>query len=93
MIVLIYQTMTRRFPYVGEMGPALPHACSNHALLRGQLNPNLNNRRDPKTAPVVALHSQRIADRTNASVVKNVLSTAPMLMYQHSRSGVSIPGR
>ena len=36
---------------------------------------------------------QRIADRTNASVVKKLLSTAPMLMYQHSRSGVSIPGK
>ena len=30
---------------------------------------------------------------TIASVVKNALSTAPMLMYQHSRSGVSMPGR
>ena len=36
---------------------------------------------------------QRIADRTKASVVKKLLSTAPMLMYQHSRSGVSMPGR
>src|SRR6516165_2512138 len=36
---------------------------------------------------------QRIADRTRASVVKKLLSTAPMLMYQHSRSGVSMPGR
>ena len=26
---------------------------------------------------------------TMASVVKKALSTAPMLMYQHSRSGVS----
>ena len=30
---------------------------------------------------------------TIASVVKNARSTAPMLMYQHSRSGVSMPGR
>src|SRR5271155_3429135 len=30
---------------------------------------------------------------TIAWVVKNALSTAPMLMYQHSRSGVSMPGR
>jgi hypothetical protein len=30
---------------------------------------------------------------TIASVVKNALSTAPMLMYQHSRSAVSMPGR
>ena len=30
---------------------------------------------------------------TIASVVKNALSTAPILMYQHSRSGVSRPGR
>ena len=30
---------------------------------------------------------------TIASVVKNALSTAPMLMYQHSRSAVSWPGR
>jgi hypothetical protein len=29
----------------------------------------------------------------SASVVKKLLSTAPMLMYQHSRSGVSNPGR
>jgi hypothetical protein len=28
-----------------------------------------------------------------AWVVKKSLSTAPMLMYQHSRSGVSMPGR
>ena len=27
-----------------------------------------------------------------AWVVKNSLSTAPILMYQHSRSGVSMPG-
>src|ERR1035437_7915493 len=30
---------------------------------------------------------------TIASVLKNARSTAPMLMYQHSRSGVSRPGR
>ncbi len=30
---------------------------------------------------------------TIAWVVKKALSTAPMLMYQHSRSGVSMPGR
>jgi len=30
---------------------------------------------------------------TSAWVVKKSLSTAPMLMYQHSRSGVSMPGR
>ena len=29
----------------------------------------------------------------SASVVKKLLSTAPMLMYQHSRSGVSGPGK
>jgi hypothetical protein len=30
---------------------------------------------------------------TIASVVKKSRPTAPMLMYQHSRSGVSLPGR
>jgi hypothetical protein len=40
-----------------------------------------------------ASFDQNAAARTIASVVKKVRSTAPMLMYQHSRSGVSIPGK
>ena len=30
---------------------------------------------------------------TMAALLKKALSTAPMLMYQHSRSGVSAPGK
>jgi hypothetical protein len=39
------------------------------------------------------LDDQNDAARNIESVVKKFLSTAPMLMYQHSRSGVSSPGR
>ena len=46
-----------------------------------------------RRADVTQTIDQNWAARTIASVVKNDLSTAPMLMYQHSFSGVSIPGR
>jgi hypothetical protein len=38
-------------------------------------------------------HNFHGAMRTIVSVVKKSRPTAPMFMYQHSRSGVSIPGR
>jgi len=46
--------------------------------------------KDHRLKPVLP---QKSAARTIASVVKKLLSTAPILMYQHSRSGVSMPGR
>src|SRR5208282_392210 len=54
--------------------------------------------RSVRTAPAFSnldglTRASYCAARTIASVVKKLLSTAPMLMYQHSRSGVSMPGR
>src|ERR1700731_3718643 len=47
----------------------------------------------PRSANLNSFVASYGAALTIASVVKKVLSTAPMLMYQHSRSGVCRPGR
>ncbi len=58
------------------------------------LLPALYNPKREATGPVTACYMWPVSDIfTIASVVKNARSTAPMLMYQHSRSGVSWPGR
>src|SRR6266851_6665903 len=49
--------------------------------------------RPPRSANLDPFVASYGAALTIASVVKKFLSTAPMLMYQHSRSGVCRPGK
>src|SRR5262249_42001779 len=79
----------------------LTHLRRKTNMLKRSLNFDLSNanncrrlidRANP-SASLLAVSPHRIAARTMALVVKKLLSTAPMLMYQHSFSGVSMPGK